>query len=313
VKKARRAPRATAQPITRAVAANRWQWWLIGAVLFLTLAVYAQVAWSTFVTIDDPDYIAMNGYVRDGLNARDIAWAFTTLHASNWHPLTWLSHMLDATLFGPRAGLHHLTSLFLHLANTFLLFVVLRRMTGAIWKSAFVAALFALHPLHVESVAWLAERKDVLSTFFWMLTMLAYVYYAQQPRLRRYLLVVAAFVLGLMSKPMLVSLPIVLLLLDYWPLRRAAMGWKRLVIEKIPLFALSAASSVVTMIAQQRGGAVQNMSLFPLTVRVANALVAYTNYLAKMVVPINLTPLYPHPGATLPVYVVVISGALFVG
>src|SRR5208283_5839421 len=191
--------------------------------LFLTgatLMAYWQVNHCNFVYYDDPAYITQNSHIQNGITMDGIRWAFTTGYQANWHPLTWISHMLDVQLFGLNPRGHHLVNLLFHIANTLLLFFVLYRMTKALWQSAFVAALFALHPLHVESVAWVAERKDVLSTFFWMLTLVAYGYYAERPGLRRYLLVLLLFALGLMVKPMLVTLPFVLLLLDYWPLRR---------------------------------------------------------------------------------------------
>ena len=191
--------------------------------IFLTLATlvaFWQVNKCDFFNYDDPIYVSKNSHIQNGLTIDAIQWAFTTKHAGNWHPLTWISHMLDIQLFGLNPQWHHLMNLFFHIANTLLLFFVLYRMTKAPWQSAFVAALFALHPLHVESVAWIAERKDVLSTFFWMLTMGAYCYYVESPGLRRYLFVLLFFALGLMAKPMLVTLPFVLLLLDYWPLRR---------------------------------------------------------------------------------------------
>jgi tetratricopeptide (TPR) repeat protein len=186
----------------------------------LTLAAFWQVQDHDFINFDDNEYITENHPVKAGLTFKGVTWAFTTFHAGNWHPLTWLSHMLDVQLFGLKAGWHHLMNLFFHMANTLLLFLVLHRMTKALWQSAFVAALFALHPLHVESVAWVAERKDVLSTFFWMLTMGAYVFYVEKPGVKRYLIALFFFALGLMAKPMLVTLPFVLLLLDYWPLKR---------------------------------------------------------------------------------------------
>ena len=186
----------------------------------ITVAVFWQVGSHEFISFDDNDYVTENRHVQDGITLKGIVWAFAEPHAHNWHPLTWLSHMLDCQLFGLKPGRHHLVNLFFHIANTLLLFLILRRMTNAIWQSAFVAGLFALHPLHVESVAWVAERKDVLSTLFWMLTMGAYVYYVERPGYKRYLFILAFFLLGLMSKPMLVTLPFVLLLLDYWPLKR---------------------------------------------------------------------------------------------
>jgi hypothetical protein len=185
-----------------------------------TLAVFWQVRDHAFINLDDTLYITENPHVQAGITIENLKWAFTTTHPPYWHPLTWLSHMADVQLFGMNAGRHHLMSVFLHIANTLLLFLILRRMTKTLWRSAFVAALFALHPLHVESVAWAAERKDVLSTLFWLLTLGAYAYYVERPGYRRYLPVLVFFVLGLMSKPMLVTIPFVLLLLDFWPLGR---------------------------------------------------------------------------------------------
>ena len=227
-----------------------------------------------------------------GLTAEGIAWAFTTSHASNWHPLTWLSHMLDCQLYGLKPGGHHLTNVLLHAATAILLFLVLRRMTGDLWPSAFVAAVFAIHPLRVESVAWVAERKDVLSGLFFMLTLGAYVGYVRRPfSLVRYLTVVVLFALGLMAKPMLVTLPFVLLLLDYWPLGRMAAGGGgqvrrfpgALVVEKIPLLALAAASCVATSLAQSK--AVVPIDVMPLSSRIANALVSYVAYLGQILLP----------------------------
>ena len=192
--------------------------WLI--LITAVLLVYWQVGDHEFINYDDNVYITDNAQVQKGLTSKGIIWAFTTSHTGNWHPLTWISHMLDCELYGLNPRGHHLTNVLLHMANAILLFVVLRWMTGAIWRSGLVAALFALHPLHVESVAWAAERKDVLSTFFWLLTMVAYVHYVNRPGGKRYLLVLVTFFLGLMAKPMLVTLPFVLLLLDYWPLNR---------------------------------------------------------------------------------------------
>ena len=193
-------------------------------LIVVILAVFWQVRNHEFISFDDNEYVTDNLHVKSGLTLSGAIWAFVAMHSNNWHPLTWLSHMLDCELFGLNPSGHHLTSLLFHIANTLLLFLVLKRMTGALWKSSFVAALFALHPLHVESVAWVAERKDVLSTFFWMLTMWAYVRYAKGPRINRYLLVLLFFALGLLSKPMVVTLPFVLLLLDYWPLGRFRFG-----------------------------------------------------------------------------------------
>jgi Flp pilus assembly protein TadD len=341
---------------------------LIGA----TLAVFWPLKNNEFVNLDDGMYVTENLHVQAGLTLKGLSWAFTTTRAGNWHPLTWLSHMLDCQLYGLKPAGHHLTSLLLHIVNTLLLFLVLKRMTGALWGSSFVAALFALHPLHVESVAWVAERKDVLSTFFWMLTMWTYVRYAERPRLNRYLLVLLSFALGLMSKPMLVTLPFVLLLLDYWPLGRFQFGkssdppnspthkWSptgkpvvpssrlvganipyqktnsstgkplvflvpgskkpqdqrsfalRLVLGKVPFFALAGVSSFLTFFAQQRGGAVGSLEAFPLESRMANALVSYVSYIGKMIWPHHLAVLYPYQDI-LPMWQVTGAGLLLVG
>ena len=305
-------------------------------LLFLiaaTFAVFWQVQNQEFVNYDDNVYITENPHVQSGLTRKSLAWAFTSTYASNWHPLTWLSHLLDCELYGLNPKWHHLTNLLFHVANTLLLFLVLKRMTGAHWRSAYVAAMFALHPLHVESVAWVAERKDVLSIFFWMLTMWAYSRYAERPSLNRYLLVFLSFALGLMAKSMLVTLPFVLLLMDYWPLRRLRFGQEagdnrlkaqgsfiplhkrsvplRLVLEKVPFIALAGVSSAVTLFAQQYGGAVTSLESLSLKVRIANALVSYVNYIWKMIWPEGLAVFYPHPGM-LPMWQVAGAGLLLV-
>jgi len=264
----------------------------------VTLAVYWQVTNHEFIGFDDPVYVTANRHIQTGLTLESISWSFTSTHAANWHPLTWLSHALDVQIYGTKPGGHHLTNVLFHMANSLLLFFVLRRMTGALWKSAIVAALFALHPLHVESVAWVAERKDVLSSFFWMLAMWSYVRYVESPGVKRYLLLAFFFALGLMAKPMLVTLPFVFLLLDYWPLKRLSQGKsfdKRLVLEKIPLFAFAAASCVATFFAQYSGGAVSSLTGIPFSIRVANALVSYAAYIGKMIWPYQLAVLYPFP------------------
>lgn len=268
------------------------------ALAVITLAIYWPVAHFDFVNFDDTDYVARNDTVQRGLALKGILWAFTTNHMGNWHPLTWLSHMLDCQLFGLNPGAHHLVSVFIHLCNSLLLLWVLCRYTNALARSAVVAALFALHPLHVESVAWIAERKDVLSAFFWFLTMSAYLRYVETRSARPYALMLLFFALGLMSKPMLVTLPFALLLLDYWPLRRVAIKWDwiRLVREKVPLFALALLSSVITFIVQKQGGAVGSLEKFSLETRISNAIVAYAAYLAKTILPENLAAFYPHPG-----------------
>lgn len=254
----------------------------------LTLATYLPVLAHGFIRFDDPLYVTRNPWVQAGLTWDGIARAFTTIVASNWHPLTLLSHMLDCELFGMDPMGHHLTSLLLHTASVVLLFEVLRRMTGSVWRSAAVAALFAIHPTHVESVAWIAERKDVLSGFFWMLTLLAWECYVRKPSWQRYAAVALALAAGLLSKPMVVTLPFVLLLLDVWPLNR-----KVRVKEKLPLFALAAASCVVTVIAQE--GAIGMASRFPLRLRLANAVLSYVAYLGKTLFPSKLAVFYPMP------------------
>jgi protein O-mannosyl-transferase len=290
--------------------------WVAVILVAIILFIYAPVRHYGFLSYDDPEYVSENAQVIRGLTGQGVLWAFTTGHASNWHPVTWLSHMLDVQIFGMNAGRHHLTNLLLHLANALLLFGILYRTTGAWRRSAMVAVLFAAHPLHVESVAWIAERKDVLSTLFWMLTMHAYVRYVGKPRLGRYLTVFAVFALGLMSKAMLVTLPLVLLLLDVWPLDRVRLEsgqlqvWLRMFREKIPLFLLAAASSIATILAQWRGGAVQNFEVIPLYQRAANALVSYVAYLGQMLWPNNLAAYYPH--ALLSIWLVAASAMVFI-
>lgn len=301
------------------------------ALALTTIIAYEPVRLNRFVNYDDDVYVTENPHVKEGITRDSILWAFTTGHGNNWHPLTWLSHMLDCELFGLEPFWHHLSNLLFHIANTLLLFWVLKRTTGAIGASVFVAAAFAIHPLHIESVAWVAERKDVLSGFFWILTIAAYVRYAEQRGIKRYLLVVLAFCLGLMSKPMTATLPFVLLLLDYWPLGRfqwgrqskrgtspqpesAKAGYQKaslwgLIREKIPLFVLAVILSVITFIVQQKGkptgmlGTVPasiRITTAPLNIRISNALVSYVSYIVKMFYPRRLAVLYPHPGDSLP-------------
>jgi len=278
---------------------------LICAVLAgVTLAAYWPVLGCDFVDFDDDEYVTENQHVLKGLTFDGVKYAFSIAEAentSNWFPLTWLSHMLDCELFGQNAGLHHLTNLLIHTAGTVVLLLVLVSMTGRIWSSAFVAAAFALHPLHVESVAWIAERKDVLSGFFWFLTMACYLRYTRASGKGNYILALVVFALGLMAKPMLVTLPFVLLLLDYWPLNRFKLKpavsslrtMRPFVVEKIPFFVLSAASCVVTYVAQKLGEAVVTMDYMPLGTRLSNAAVSYVAYIAKMVWPVGLAVYYP--------------------
>lgn len=263
----------------------------------LIACVYGQTVGFDFVNFDDPYYIYENPRVLKGLSPDNIRWALAAIHFSNWHPLTWMSHMLDVSLFGTHPGGHHLTSVLLHMLNSVLLLTTLWRLTGSLSKSSVVAGLFALHPLHVESVAWVSERKDVLSTLFWILAMRAYDSYATCPNIKRYLMVAMWFVMGLMTKPMVVTLPCVLFLMDIWPLDRlrSALDRRRCVMEKLPLLALSVASGVITIIAQAKGGSVQEIGDYPLLVRAANALQAYMMYLWKTIWPLNLSPYYPYP------------------
>lgn len=300
----------------------------------VTFAGFEPVRNHAFLNIDDNFYVTDNPPVKSGMTLKGVIWAFTAMHAANWHPLTWLSHMLDCQLYGLDPSGHHLTNLVFHLASVLMLFLVLARMTGSLWRSSFVAALFALHPLRVESVAWVAERKDVLSGFFWMLTMWTYVRYIERPRLNRYLLVLLSFSLGLLSKSMLVTLPFVLLLLDYWPLGRFQFAHLKknpkpsiskqndvggqksipfsLLWEKVPFFILSAVSSVLTIIAQHKIGTVAPLELYPIDIRIANALVSYVRYIGKMIWPHGLAVFYPHP-VTLPAWEVIGSGLLLAG
>jgi len=271
-------------------------WWICAGLVLATLLIYAQTAAHPFINFDDPQYVAENPPVTRGLTPDGLAWAWRATHAGNWHPLTWLSHMLDVELFGLDPGAHHMVSVAFHAANAVLLFLALHMMTGALWRSAIVAALFAVHPAHVESVAWVAERKDVLSTFFWLLAMIAYARYAGAPSRPRYLLVAGATAAGLLAKPMVVTLPFVLLLLDYWPLGRAARTpARRLIREKLPLFALSLASAVVTFTVQRQAGAVRALDVLPLPRRIASAALGYWEYVWQTIWPMDLALLYPHP------------------
>jgi tetratricopeptide (TPR) repeat protein len=283
----------------------------------LTWIVFGQTLWHDFINYDDPRYVYENTKITGGLSLSGIAWAFTHIHSMNWHPLTTISHMLDCQLYGLKAGAHHFTNVLLHSIAAILLFLALQYMTGAFWRSAFVAAVFAIHPLHVESVAWIAERKDVLSGVFFMLTLLAYVHYARAPSIWRYLMVVFVFALGLMSKPMLVTLPFVLLLLDHWPLGRireegSNVGRQlfKLAVEKIPLIVLSAVSSVVTFVAQK--GAVGETEQLSVLARINNAVVSYVAYIWQMLWPVRLAVFYPHPENRLPLWEIIASLLLLI-
>jgi tetratricopeptide (TPR) repeat protein len=285
-----------------------WTAGICAALAMVTFIAFEQLRHNDFVHYDDDTYVTENAHVKAGLTHESVTWAFTATHASNWHPATWFSHMLDCQLFGLNPAWHHFTNLLLHLINTLLLFLILKKMTGCLRPSLFIAAAFALHPLHVESVAWVAERKDVLSAFFWLLTMAAYIRYSNKPALSRYMLVLVCFCLALMAKPMVVTLPFVLLLLDYWPLDRFArtnqnqnqssskpVGIGKLILEKIPLLILSAASCVITYIAQQQSGTIAGIEQIPVAMRMSNAVVSYIRYIGKMFYPVRLVSLYPLP------------------
>ena len=304
--------RSSPVSLPRRFVSPKFLWFCLGLIA-LDIFVFAPVRHYDFVTWDDPDYVTNNRQVLSGVVWPALKWALTTGYAANWHPLTWVSLMLDAQMYGTTAAGYHLTNLLFHVANTLLLLGLLHWMTGALGRSAFVAALFAVHPLHVESVAWVSERKDVLSTLFWMLTLLAYVAYARKPGAARYMLVFLFYALGLMAKPMLVTLPFVLVLLDVWPLRRLALGigaksragskfsgdfWSsglRLLIEKLPLVGIAIASSIVTIVVQGKWGAVTGLDRFPLSLRAANALVSYMIYMGQMLWPARLAAFYPYP------------------
>ncbi len=282
----------------------------------VTLGVYLRALECNFVTFDDEAYVTENEHVQKGVTWEGIVWAFSFNEYTYWHPLTWLSHMLDCELYGVDASMHHFSSVLLHAANVVLLFLVLRLATGALWKSGFVAAVFALHPVNVDSVAWISERKNVLSTFFWMLTMLLYLYYCRRTNVFRYILFFAFFVLGLLSKPMLVTVPFVLLLLDYWPLGRISLGQKvpasmqhkksssaksqkpvlwRLVLEKLPLLAIAFVSVYMSSASAAHRHDMISFAARPMEIRVENALVSYWAYLYKLIYPANLAVFYPFP------------------
>jgi tetratricopeptide (TPR) repeat protein len=317
---------------------------LLGLVI-VSFGIYAQVIGHHFTNFDDVSYITENSMVNRGVTPAGLAWAFTTFHAAYWHPLTWIAHMIDSQLFGMFAGGHLLVNTLIHVTNTLLVFWFLLRTTRARWPSALVAALFALHPLHVESVAWAAERKDTLSTFFGLLSLIAYVRYAEAPSISRYVWTAVTLALGLMSKPMLVTWPFIMLLLDYWPLGRfrgsealvgaidpnrpgdsgepplpqnlwCGGGWlvvRGLVVEKLPLFALAAASAIMTLIAASRGGAVRTLAHEPIALRLSNALVSYAQYLLRAFWPNDLAVYYPFPEAGIPAWQIIGAALLLIG
>lgn len=270
---------------------------VVALIFLLILAIYGQTLGHGFVNFDDDKYVYENPRVLQGLRLDGVVWAFTTDHVHNWHPLTWISHMVDAQLFGAWPGGHHLTSVLLHACNGALLYYVLRRATGRPGAAAVAALLFAVHPQRVESVAWVSERKDVLSGFFCLITLAAYLAYTERRTALRYLVVALAFIAGLLSKQMLVTLPFALLLLDVWPLGRITRdGWRRCVVEKIPLLALTVLFSAIVFLVQSRTGVVKGLDAYPLSIRLGNAVVSYGAYLRDTVWPVNLAAFYPHPG-----------------
>ncbi|MBF0316972.1 MAG: tetratricopeptide repeat protein [Nitrospirae bacterium] len=278
---------------------------IVLSLILGVLLVYVQMWRHDFINLDDPLYVLNNTRVRGGLTLDNVIWAFTTTYGGNWHPLTWLSHMLDVNIHGLSPGGHHLTSLMLHASNSVLLFLLLQKTTRARWQSAFMAAAFAIHPMHVESVAWVAERKDVLSGLFWILALLAYVRYVEGPCTKRYVALGILFIAGLMAKPMVVTLPVVLVLVDLWPLERFKQKTlAALITEKLPLFAIAGISSLITIYAQKSVGAVSSLTLVPLDLRISNALVSYVRYTLKLLVPTGLSVSYPLPD-NLPSWLVV--------
>ncbi len=279
------------------------------------LAIYGQTGGHDFIMYDDPGYVTINLSIRNGVTWESLRWAVTSTYFYNWHPLTWISYMIDYQLFGLNPRGYHLTNVALHTANTVLVFWLLQTTTGGVWPSAFVAALFGVHPLHVESVAWVSERKDVLSTLFLLLTIWTYTQFAERRCPRWYLASVGLFAMGLMAKPMLVTLPFVLLLFDWWPLRRVNLQLdtatlnrvRPLLVEKIPFLLLAAVSSAITMYAQSVGGAVRSFDQYPLSDRAMNAVVSYAKYLQKTIWPVELSVRYPHPGSTLSGWAVLLA------
>jgi tetratricopeptide (TPR) repeat protein len=296
-------------------------------LIIITMIAFEPVRQNDFVSYDDSSYITKNTNIKTGINFKSLEWAFRSFHSANWHPLTWISHMLDYEMFGLNSTGHHLVNLLLHIMNSLLLLWILMKMTAKRWLSITVAILFAIHPLHVESVAWAAERKDVLSTFFGMLTIAAYFYYTRVPNFKRYLLVFFLFFLGLLAKPMLVTLPLLLLLLDYWPLERFPLSndlksskgvsnngqFFKLVIEKIPLFILTVASSIITFYVQKSEGAVVDLEKIPLDLRIYNALNSYLLYMYKLVYPKNLAIFYPYTAEQLTIWRAIIFFIILTG
>ena len=324
------AKRQSVIPVSENIRLKRSDLVILLGLAVMTFGIYAQVIGHRFITLDDPTYIRENPNVNRGVTLAGLAWAFTTFYVANWHPLTWISHMIDCQLFGTNAGRHLLVNTLIHAANTLLIFYFLFRTTHARWRSALVAALFALHPLHVESVAWASERKDTLSTFFGLLSLIAYVRYAEARSISRYAWVAVTLGLGLLAKPMLVTWPFVMLLLDYWPLARfrgrgqrqrlrsashseATTATARLIWEKLPLFALVAASVIITFVAQSHGGAVRTFAAAPVGFRLSNGVVSYAKYILLMFWPNNLAVYYPLPQTGIPIWQTLGAAFLLIG
>jgi hypothetical protein len=301
-------------------------------LVVITLMAYWQLPSHGFLSFDDNEYITQNVHIQQGITPGNISWAFNFADIAYWHPITWLFHMLFFQLFGMNPSMHHLMNLFLHISNSLLLFIIFKRMTGSIWQSAFVAFMFALHPMNVESVAWVSELKNVLSTFFWMLCMLLYIRYVEHPGFYRYLIMIFVFALGLMAKPMLVTLPFILLLMDYWPLNRFnifqssnlgngfsqsttnSFQWSQvlhLVLEKVPLLSLSAVCIYLSSLSLQRPDVVISAAMVPMKLRIANAIISYVGYIKKMAWPYNLGVFYPFPKA-IPLWEVAGAGLFLV-
>jgi len=314
------ANRRSAAPLRHATTFGRPDLLILLGLAVMTFGIYAQVIGHQFITLDDPTYIQENSMVNRGVTRAGLAWAFTTFHAANWHPLTWIAHMIDSQLFGMNAGGHLLVNALIHVANTLLVFWFLLRTTHTRWPSALVAALFALHPLHVESVAWASERKNTLSAFFGLLSLIAYMRYAKAPSISRYAWVAITLALGLLAKPMLVTWPLVMLLLDFWPLRRlqrldtrGLSVLRNLLVEKLPLFALVAASVIITFLAQSYGGAVRTFADAPFALRLSNALVSYAKYLLLMFWPNDLAVYYPLAPMGIPAWQTIGAAFLLIG
>ncbi len=308
---------------------NSRSWVLILVLLVTTIALYYPVSHHPFVNYDDDAYVSANAHIKSGLSWDTLRWSFTTFYSANWHPLTWLSHALDYQMFALDPGGHHETNVVLHALNVLLLFWVLLQATGSSGPSLMVAALFALHPVNVESVVWISERKNLLSMLFFLLALGAYRWYAQKPRVTRYVPVAVLFAFGIMAKPQVITFPFVLLLWDYWPLRRMFAGGEeaslgetlaakpaqsllRLVLEKLPLFAICAISAAITLKAQRAAGAMSGINWHPFSVRLQNAIVAYVQYLGAAFWPSNLSLYYPHPGGSLPFWQVVVAAGILV-